>query len=39
MEDFFIYVIVLGALFFILKKTFGKNAACGCGGKEKCAKK
>ena len=29
MEDYFIYAIVLLALFFILKKTFGKSG-CGC---------
>jgi hypothetical protein len=41
MEDYFIYVIVLLAFFFIFKKTFGKNSGCGCSGKEKgsCSKK
>jgi hypothetical protein len=38
MEDYFIYAIVLVALFFILKKTFGKSG-CGCGGDEKCSSK
>lgn len=36
MEDYFIYAIVLLALFFILKKTFGKS---GCGGEGKCSSK
>lgn len=39
MEDYFIYAIVFLALFFILKKTFGKDAGCGCSGKGKCSKK
>ena len=38
MEDYFIYVIVLLALFFILKKNFGKSA-CGCGKEGKCSSK
>ena len=36
MEDYFIYAIVLLALFFILKKTFGKSG-CGCGSEGKCS--
>lgn len=39
MEDYFIYAIVLVSLFFIIRKTFGKNADCGCGGKGTCPKK
>jgi hypothetical protein len=39
MEDYFIYIIVILALFFIFQKTFGKNSDCGCGGKGKCSKK
>ena len=39
MEDYIIYAIVLAALFFIYKKTFGKNAGCGCSGESKCNKK
>ena len=38
MEDYFIYAIVLLALFFILKNTFGKSG-CGCGGEGKCSSK
>ena len=39
MEEYFIYTIVLLALFYIYKKTFGKNSACGCSGDSKCNKK
>ena len=34
MEDYFIYAIVLLALFFFYKKHLGKNGCgCGCSGK------
>ncbi|QKF67643.1 hypothetical protein AVENP_2113 [Arcobacter venerupis] len=39
MEDYIIYGIVILAVFFLYKKTFGKNAGCGCSGKSKCSKK
>lgn len=39
MEDYIIYGIVLVSLFFIYKKTFGKNAGCGCSSESKCNKK
>ena len=39
MEEYGIYAIVLLALFYLYKKTFGKNAGCGCSGNSKCNKK
>ena len=39
MEDYIIYTVVFLAAFFILKKTFKKNGACGCSGESKCSKK
>lgn len=39
MEDYVIYTMVLLALFFMYKKTFGKNSGCGCSGESKCSKK
>jgi hypothetical protein len=39
MEEYGIYAIVLLALFYMYKKTFGKNSGCGCSGESKCSKK
>ncbi len=39
MEDYVIYTMVLLVLFFMYKKTFGKNSGCGCSGESKCSKK
>jgi hypothetical protein len=39
MEDYIIYGIVLVSMFFIFKKTFGKNSGCGCSNKGSCSKK